>query len=175
MMAKLQGGGTSLYDIVVPSQYLIPVMAKLGLLAELRHANIPNLANLDDKFVNPRLRPGQQVLRRLPVGHGRHLPAQEARQGSSTRPGALLFDKKKQYGSFLLMDSVREMLGSALKYQGMSVNSTNPDELRASRAIAGRGQAALARVSRAASAARTRCWPRRSTPPWSTTATPCAA
>ena len=60
MMSKLQGGGTSLYDIVVPGQYLIPVMAKLGLLAELRHENIPNLANLDEKFVNPVFDPGNK-------------------------------------------------------------------------------------------------------------------
>jgi spermidine/putrescine transport system substrate-binding protein len=42
----------------------------------------------------------------------------------------LMFDKSRQKGPFLLMDSTREMLGPALKYLGYSVNTTKPDELK---------------------------------------------
>lgn len=129
MMSKLQGGGTSLYDIVVPGQYLIPVMAKLGLLAELRHENIPNLANLDDKFVNPVFDPGNKYSAAYQWGTvGIYLRKKPGKTIDET--WGLLFDKGQQYGSFLLMDSVREMLGSVAKYKGLSVNSTNLDDLR---------------------------------------------
>src|SRR5439155_19717365 len=50
MIAKLAGGGTSLYDIVVPSGYVTTAMIKRGLLAPLRHENIPNLKNIDPRF-----------------------------------------------------------------------------------------------------------------------------
>ena len=53
MLAKIQGGGVSLYDLAVPPDHLVPVMLKLELLAPLRHENIPNLKNLDEKFANP--------------------------------------------------------------------------------------------------------------------------
>ncbi len=44
---------------------------------------------------------------------------------------AVVFDPARQPGPFVLMDSMRDMLGAALKYLGHSVNSTNPDELKA--------------------------------------------
>ena len=47
MLAKLQSGGAALYDICVPSDYIIPALLKLQLLAPLRHENIPNLHHLD--------------------------------------------------------------------------------------------------------------------------------
>jgi len=133
MMAKLQGGGSSLYDLVVPGQYLVPVMAKLGLLAELRHANLPNLANLDEKFKNPVYDPGNKY----------SVAYQWGTVGIYLRSGdkpvdetwGLLFDPAKSSASFLLMDSVREMMGSALKYLGTSVNTTDPEQIKAAAAL----------------------------------------
>lgn len=58
MVAKLQGGGTSLYDIVVPSDYIIPSMISQKLLAPLRMENVPNLKNVDPKFANREYDPG---------------------------------------------------------------------------------------------------------------------
>src|SRR6185295_3982562 len=46
MLAKVQGGGGSLYDVVVPTDHIVVAMTKLKLLAPLRHVNVPNLKNL---------------------------------------------------------------------------------------------------------------------------------
>jgi spermidine/putrescine transport system substrate-binding protein len=134
MMAKLQGGGTSLYDVVVPGNYVIPAMAKLGLLAELRHENIPNLKNLDDKFVNPSYDPGNRYSAAYQWGTvGIFLRKKRNRPVDET--WGLVFDAKKSHGPFLLIDSSREMMGSALKYMGKSVNTTDPAELKAMAAL----------------------------------------
>src|SRR6185369_3142226 len=53
MLAKVQAGGTSLYDIVVPTDYIISAMVKQKLLAPLRVENIPNIKNLEAMFKNP--------------------------------------------------------------------------------------------------------------------------
>jgi spermidine/putrescine transport system substrate-binding protein len=45
----------------------------------------------------------------------------------------VFFDAKKQAGSFMLIDSVRDMVGAALKYKGHSVNSTDLKELKEAR------------------------------------------
>lgn len=128
MMAKLQGGGDSLYDVVVPGNYVVPVMAKLGLLAELRHENIPNLANLDDKFVNPTFDPGNRYSAAYQWGTiGIYLRKSAAK--SQSRSWKLMFDPKEQVGTFLMMDSIREMLGCALESRGYSVNTTDPQQL----------------------------------------------
>lgn len=134
MMAKLQAGGTSQYDIVVPGNYMVPVMVKLGLLAELRHENIPNLANLEDKFVNPSYDPANKYSAAYQWGTvGIYL----RKKGNKPidESWSILFDKSKQYGSFLMMDSIREMMGSALRYQGKAVNSVDPADLKAAAAI----------------------------------------
>ena len=41
MVAKLQAGGTSRYDVVVPSDSIVPSMITKQLLAPLRHENLP--------------------------------------------------------------------------------------------------------------------------------------
>src|SRR6185503_8728752 len=45
----------------------------------------------------------------------------------------IFFDKKQQPGSFVLIDSVRDLVGAALKYKGHSLNSTNPAQLKEAR------------------------------------------
>ncbi|WP_066943411.1 polyamine ABC transporter substrate-binding protein [Microtetraspora fusca] len=53
MIAKLAAAkGTSGYDIVIPTGVFVPQMAANGLLQELDHAKLPNLANLDKAFQN---------------------------------------------------------------------------------------------------------------------------
>src|SRR5213594_566020 len=53
MMTKLQGGGASRYDVVVPPDHKVPALIKLELIAPLRHENIPNLKNLEPRFLSP--------------------------------------------------------------------------------------------------------------------------
>jgi spermidine/putrescine transport system substrate-binding protein len=128
MVAKLQGGGDSLYDVVVPGQYIIPVMVKLNLLAPLRKENIPNMANLDDKFANPSFDPNNTYSVAYQWGtvgiYWRKQPGK-----AIPRSWSVIFDKSQQAGSFLLMDSIREMMGTALRYKGYSVNATDAAQL----------------------------------------------
>src|SRR2546425_9313926 len=45
LLAKLQGGASG-YDVVVPSDYMVSILIKQGLLAEIDPAKIPNLAHV---------------------------------------------------------------------------------------------------------------------------------
>jgi spermidine/putrescine transport system substrate-binding protein len=132
MMAKLQGGGASLYDICVPSDYIIPALLKEKLLAPLRPANIPNLKNLDSQFANREYDPGNAYT----------VPYQWGTSGLYIRKGkdevidetwGLVFDAKKQLGPFLMMEDARSTIGAALLYKGYSVNTTDKGQLREAR------------------------------------------
>jgi spermidine/putrescine transport system substrate-binding protein len=132
MMAKLQGGGAALYDIIVPSDYIIPALLKNNLLAPLRKENIPNFANVDPQFAAREYDPGNKYT----------APYQWGTVGLyvRTKPGetveetwGLIFDEKKQIGPFLMMDDARATIGAALRYLGYSVNSTDKKELKAAR------------------------------------------
>jgi spermidine/putrescine transport system substrate-binding protein len=134
MLAKIQGGGVSLYDLVVPPDHLVPAMIKLKLLTPLNRERLPNFKNLDPQFINPPYDPGNAYT----------VPYQWGTVGIFARTNAgevlahswgLLFDPKLQPESFVLIDSVRDLVGAALKYRGYSINSTDPAQLKEARGL----------------------------------------
>lgn len=132
MMAKLDGGGASLYDIVVPTDYAVTALVKRTLLAPLRHENIPNLKNLDERFRHAPFDPGNQFSVAYQWGTV-GLYARKPAAGTLEATWALVFDAKKQPGPFLLIDDMRTCFGAALRYQGHSINSTDPRQLKDAR------------------------------------------
>ena len=132
MLAKMQGGGVSLYDVVVPPDHMVPAMLKLKLLAPLRHENIPNLRNLDEKFAHPPF----DKKNRFTVAYQWGTVGIFARRNgtpSIEESWSVFFDPKKQPGRFVLIDSMRDLIGAALKYKHYSLNSTNAEQLKQAR------------------------------------------
>jgi len=134
MMAKLQGGGDALYDVCVPSDYIIPALVQRKLIGPLDHAKIPNLKNVKTKFLNPPYDPGNQYSVPYQWGTvGIYLRKEAGKEVEQT--WGLFFDPAKQPGSFLLMDSMRECFSAALNYLGYSINSVDKKELLQARDI----------------------------------------
>jgi len=132
MLAKVQNGGVSLYDVLVPPDHIVPAMIKLKLLAPLRHENIPNLKNLDPQFANPSYDRGNRHCVAYQWGTV-GVFARQTKDHPLPQTWGIFFDPKLQPGPFVLIDSVRDMLGAALKYQGHTLNSTDPEQLKAAR------------------------------------------
>src|SRR5688572_1034634 len=131
MLAKVRGGG-ALYDIVVPSDHLVPAMIKLNLLAPLRHENVPNLKNLEARFTDPPYDRGNRFTAPYQWGTlGVFLRQSKAKPAPQT--WGIIFDPQQTSNQFLLIDSARDMIGAALKYNGHSVNSTDPKQLTQAR------------------------------------------
>jgi spermidine/putrescine transport system substrate-binding protein len=133
MLAKIQAGGASLYDIVVPADYILSAMLNQKLLAPLRLENIPNIKNLDSTFKSPPYDPGNKYC----VAYQWGTLGIYARKsgGPIDRSWSVVFDETKQAGPFVLLDSMRDTIGAALKYKGWSMNSTKPNELREAREL----------------------------------------
>ncbi|GAB3344478.1 hypothetical protein GCM10027512_15090 [Chromohalobacter beijerinckii] len=53
MFAKLNAGGVSQYDIIVPSNYYVPRLIETGMVQKLDKSKIPNLDNVMEQFKNP--------------------------------------------------------------------------------------------------------------------------
>jgi spermidine/putrescine transport system substrate-binding protein len=132
MIAKLAGGGDALYDIVVPSDYVIQAMIHRGLLAPLRFANIPNLKNLDPRFSNLPFDRGNRYTVAYQWGTG-GLYIRKPKDKPLDETWGLLFDPAKQPGPFLLVDEMRACFSAALKYRGHSLNSMDPKDLAEAR------------------------------------------
>jgi spermidine/putrescine transport system substrate-binding protein len=128
MLAKLQAGGVSQYDIVVPTDFIMPALIHLGLLHELDHAKIPNLKNLKPTFTRASFDPGNKYSAAYQWGTVGLLYRTDMLKNYNGS-WSTLFDPSKKPGSFLLFDSSREMLGITLAYLGYDFNSAEPKEL----------------------------------------------
>lgn len=130
MLAKLQAGGVSQYDIIVPSDYIMPALIQLKLIKELDHSKIPNLKNLKPLFTKTEYDPGNKYSAAYQWGTVGLLYRSDMLKNYNGS-WSTVFDPKQSPGNFLLIDSSREMLGIALLYLGFDFNSTNPKELLA--------------------------------------------
>ncbi len=131
MMAKLQSGGAQ-YDVVVPPDHVVRAMIKLGLLSPLRKERLPNLRNLDARFVSPPFDPRNEYTVAYQWGT---VGIYYRKQAGKPAPDswATFFDPSRQPGPLVLIDSMRDAIGAALKYQGRSLNATEPAVLKAAR------------------------------------------
>jgi len=130
MMAKLQAGGLGQYDLIIPSDYIMPSLINLGLLTPLDHSKIPNLKNLGKKFTDASFDKGNKYSVGWQWGTVGLMYNKAKLKESDVQSWSILFDPAKNVGPFYLIDSVREMLGIALAYLGYDFNSANPKELK---------------------------------------------
>lgn len=136
LLAKLQGGASG-YDLIVPSDYMVTIMIKLGLLRELDHANIPNLANLAERFRTTPYDPDNQYS--VPYQWGVAGIGYDADKVSEPPTSlAVFFDPAQaeaNAGKFSLLNDSRETIGAALKYLGYSMNSTDEAQLEEAKQV----------------------------------------
>ena len=124
---KLQKGKG--YDIVVPSTYYISKMVNEGLLQKLDKSKLKNIKNLNPDLLNKDYDPGNQYSLPYMWGStGLCYNADEVKPGSITAWKDLWDPKWK--GKLLFTDDVREVFHMALRINGHSGNSSNPDEIR---------------------------------------------
>ncbi len=131
MVAKLQAGGVSQYDIIVPSDYIMPVLINQKLIQPLDHSKIPNIKNLKEIFTKTNYDPGNKYSAAWQWGTVGLMYRRDRIKDEDAQSWDILFDSSKKSGQFWLIDSVREMLGIALLYKGYEFNSVVPDELKA--------------------------------------------
>lgn len=129
MMAKLdKGGGLGKYDVIVPSTYFMPSLTNLNLIQELDHKRLPNIENLDPDFVDTEYDPGNKFS--VPYQWGTSGMAVRAADPAQVKKSwGLVFDPAVKDSRFIIFDTARDAIGSALKYLGYSLNSTNPKEI----------------------------------------------
>lgn len=137
MLAQVEAGGAP-YDLVVPSDYMVALMADSDLLVALNKDAIPNLSNLDPEFTGLPFDPEGEFS--VPyqwgtTGIGYSYDVVDDSEGISW---GLIFDpaQRAEYGGQIsMLDDSRESLGAALKYLGYSLNTTSQEELDAAAAL----------------------------------------
>jgi spermidine/putrescine transport system substrate-binding protein len=130
MRAKLQAGGV-LYDLVVPSDYMVTLLRKDGLLLELDLRRMPNLTHITTRFRDPPYDPGHRYS--VPyqwgiTGIGYH----KSQVIPSPTSWADLFQPariERYRNRISMLNDMREVVGAALITLGYSPDSADPQQL----------------------------------------------
>ena len=128
LFAKMKSGGSS-YDVVIPSDYMISRLQANGLLLPLDYGNIPNIANVDEKYLHLEFDPEQQYS--APYTWGEVVLVYNTTlvdPDDDMETWEALWNEKYM-GSLLMFSNSRDAFGIALKTLGYSQNTTDPDEL----------------------------------------------
>ena len=123
LLAKVQSGATG-YDVVVPSDFMVSIMARQGFLARLDHGRIPNYQHIESFLKNLPFDPEQQYA--VPYFWGTvGIGYDSAKISEPPTSWDILWDDRFK-GQISMLNDQREVFGMALRSLGHSLNSQDP-------------------------------------------------
>ncbi|MDR0904683.1 MAG: spermidine/putrescine ABC transporter substrate-binding protein [Oscillospiraceae bacterium] len=129
MLSKVKGGNEGIYDIVVPSDYMVKMMTAEGLLAPLDLAAIPNLTNIDAAYLNQSFDPGNKYS--VPYMGGLAGLVVNGAKADEVITGYEQIFSPKYANSIVALDDFRAVIGMTAKSLGYSLNTVDDAELAA--------------------------------------------
>ncbi len=136
MRAKLQAGGT-VYDLVVPSDYMVTLLRKEGLLLPIDPSHIPNLKHLAARFRDPPYDPGHRYS--VPYQWGiTGIGYNKSQVSPPPRSWADLFEPtwlEPYKNRISMLNDMREVIVAALVALGHSPETADPQRLAEAQAL----------------------------------------
>ncbi len=130
MYTKIKNGTTK-YDVLIPSDYMIERLIGEDMLAPLNFENIPNYSLIDAKYKNLAFDPENKYS--VPYMWGTlGILYDKTKVSEEHFTWNTLFDAKYE-NSILMKKDMRDALGITLKSLGFSFNSTSSEELAAAK------------------------------------------
>ncbi len=130
MYSKIKSGAVS-YDAICPSDYMIEHMIQEGLLQEINFDNVPNIKNIGEEYMKQSQYFDAENKYSVPYTWGTvGILYNKTKVDEPITSWSSIFDEKYK-GQIIMINSIRDALGIALKYQGHSVNSTDESEVAA--------------------------------------------
>lgn len=127
---KIKQGGSS-YDVIFPSDYMIERMIREDLLTKIDKENIPNIKNIEERFLNLDYDPSNEYS--IPYMWGTvGIIYNKTMVSEPLDSWADLWDEKYK-GQIVMLDSQRDTMAVALKKLNHSLNTRNIDELEAAK------------------------------------------
>lgn len=128
MLTKIEQGGTT-FDVAIPSEYAISKMKEENLLIPLDHSKLPNLSNIDSRFMDLSFDEGNKYSIPYFWGTVGIVYNPELVDGLKFESWNDLWDPRLK-NQILLLDGAREVMGMGLNSLGYSLNDTNEDHLQ---------------------------------------------
>lgn len=131
MYAKLSAGGTA-YDLAQPTDYIVPLMIRQGLLQELDHSKLPNIGNFDENWMDQEFDPGNKYSVPYLAGTDAIVVNTDTVENVPAS-WADLWDPEYA-GRMIFLDDSRAVIGATLLTLGYDVNTTDPAQLEEAKA-----------------------------------------
>lgn len=129
LYAKLKGGASN-YDIIIPSEYMISRMIKEGMLNKLNFDNIPNFKYTMERFRNQAYDPENEYTVPYTWGTVGIIYDRTAITDEEDIDWDILWNEEYA-DSILMFDNPRDSFAIAEQMLGYSMNTENPQELKA--------------------------------------------
>jgi len=126
MYAKLSAGGAA-YDLVQPTDYIVSLMVRQGLLQKLDKSKLPVISNFDSTYMNLGFDPGNEYT--IPYQAGTDaIVVNTASVPNVPQSWADLW-KPEYAGRMVFLDDSRATIGMVLLTLGYDVNTKDPAQL----------------------------------------------
>lgn len=126
MYAKVAAGGTA-YDLVQPTDYIVPLMIRQELLQELDHSKLPLLGNFDPNWMDQPFDPGNKYS--VPYLAGTDAIVVNTATVENVPTSWADLWNPEYAGRMVFLDDSRAVIGLTLVTLGYDPNTTDPAQL----------------------------------------------
>ena len=130
MFAKLQAAEVE-YDLMTPSSYQIPVMAKAGMICPIDKSQLPTVARNFDRSFEPLMLDSEMKYSVPYIVTFTGIVYRKDRVGDAPVDSWRIYETEALKGRMSLLSDMRETIGAALMFLGHSINTTDPGEIEA--------------------------------------------
>jgi spermidine/putrescine transport system substrate-binding protein len=130
MLASLKAGALGTYDVAVPGDYMVSIMAGEGMLDTIADGELANKGNIAPEWADPSFDPGRASS--IPYQWGStSFSVNTAAYGGEINDTSILFDPPAELsGKINMLDSQGEVMAMASLHLGMPQCETNRDMLK---------------------------------------------
>lgn len=131
MLASLKAGGMGTYDVAVPGDYMVAIMAGEGLLDTIADGELANKGNIAPEWADPSFDPGRQHSIPYQWGSTAFAVDTETYSGDINTTDILFNPPEELKGKINMLDSQGEVMAMAALHMGIPQCSSDRDQLKA--------------------------------------------
>ena len=135
MLASLKAGAIGTYDVAVPGDYMVKIMAGEGLLDTIGEGELANRANIAPEWADPSFDPGRKHSIPYQWGSTSFAVNRDVYQGDINTTDILFNPPQEVAGKINMLDSQGEVMAMASLHMGIGQCSRDRDQLKALNAM----------------------------------------
>ncbi|SDP75932.1 spermidine/putrescine transport system substrate-binding protein [Sulfitobacter litoralis] len=135
MLASLKAGGMGTYDVSVPGDYMVKIMASAGMLDTIAEGELANKGSISAEWADPSFDPGRQHSVPYQWGSTSFAVNRDVFVGDINNTDILFNPPAELQGKINVLDSQGEVMAMAALHMGIPQCTSDRDQLKALNAM----------------------------------------